>query len=40
MKAIIHIDGDAFFAYAKVAQNERLRGKAVVTGQEKAWLLP
>ncbi|MCC2631141.1 MAG: nucleotidyltransferase/DNA polymerase protein, partial [Candidatus Paceibacter sp.] len=34
-KAIIHIDGDAFFAYCEVAQNERLRGKPVVTGQEK-----
>ncbi len=35
MKAIVHIDGDAFFAYCEVAQNERLRGKPVVTGQEK-----
>jgi DNA polymerase-4/DNA polymerase V len=34
-KAIIHIDGDGFFAYCEVAQNERLRGKPVVTGQEK-----
>jgi DNA polymerase-4/DNA polymerase V len=34
-RAIIHIDGDAFFAYCEVAQNERLRGKPVVTGQEK-----
>ncbi|MES2436911.1 MAG: DNA polymerase IV [Patescibacteria group bacterium] len=35
MKAIVHIDGDAFFASCEVAQNERLRGKPVVTGQEK-----
>jgi nucleotidyltransferase/DNA polymerase involved in DNA repair len=34
-QAIIHVDGDAFFAYCEVAQNERLRGKPVVTGQEK-----
>ncbi len=33
--SIIHIDGDAFFASCEVAQNERLRGKPVVTGQEK-----
>lgn len=35
MKAIIHVDGDAFFAYCEVAQNETWRGKPVVTGQEK-----
>jgi DNA polymerase-4 len=35
MNAIIHIDGDAFFASCEVAQNEALRGKPVVTGQEK-----
>jgi len=35
MKAIIHVDGDAFFASCEVAQNERWRGKPVVTGQEK-----
>ncbi len=35
MKAIVHIDGDAFFAACEVAQNERLRGKPLVTGQEK-----
>ncbi len=34
-KAIIHIDGDAFFASCEVAVNERLRGLPVVTGQEK-----
>lgn len=35
MQAIIHVDGDAFFASCEVAQNERLRGKPVVTGEEK-----
>jgi DNA polymerase-4/DNA polymerase V len=34
-KAIIHIDGDAFFASCEVAVNEALRGKPIVTGQEK-----
>ncbi len=33
--AVIHVDGDAFFASCEIAQNERLRGKPVVTGQEK-----
>lgn len=31
-KAIIHVDGDAFFASCEIAQNESLRGKPVVTG--------
>lgn len=35
MRAILHIDGDAFFAYCEVAQNERLRGRPVVTGEER-----
>ncbi len=34
-KAIIHIDGDAFFAACEVAKNPTLRGKAVVTGKER-----
>ncbi len=34
-KIILHIDGDAFFASCEIAQNEALRGKPVVTGQEK-----
>ncbi len=32
---IIHVDGDAFFASCEIAQNERLRGRPVVTGEEK-----
>ena len=32
---IIHVDGDAFFASCEIAQNESLRGKCVVTGEEK-----
>src|SRR4051812_25929045 len=32
---IIHIDGDGFFASCEVAQNERLRGRPVVVGQER-----
>ncbi|MDQ3077124.1 MAG: DNA polymerase IV [bacterium] len=35
IRAIVHVDGDAFFASCEIAQNERLRGKPVVTGQEK-----
>ncbi len=35
LQAIVHVDGDAFFASCEIAQNERLRGKPVVTGQEK-----
>ena len=35
MQAILHIDGDGFFASCEVAQNEALRGKPVVTGQER-----
>lgn len=34
-RAIIHIDGDAFFASCEVAKNPALRGKAVVTGKER-----
>jgi DNA polymerase-4 len=34
-RAIIHIDGDAFFASCEQARNPRLKGKPVVTGKER-----
>src|SRR5436190_20085709 len=34
-KAIIHIDGDAFFASCEQARNPELRGKPVITGLER-----
>lgn len=34
-KAILHIDGDAFFASIEQAKNYRLKGKPVVTGGER-----
>ena len=34
-KAIVHIDGDCFFASCEVARNPKLRGKSVVTGKER-----
>ena len=34
-KAIIHIDGDAFFASCEMAMNPTLRGKPIVTGKER-----
>lgn len=34
-KAIMHIDGDAFFASCEVASHPELRGKPVVTGKER-----
>ncbi len=34
-KAILHIDGDAFFASCEMAMNPSLRGKPLVTGKER-----
>jgi len=34
-KAILHIDGDGFFASCEISLNPALRGKPVVTGQER-----
>jgi DNA polymerase IV len=34
-RAIMHIDGDAFFASCEQAMNPRLKGKMVVTGKER-----
>lgn len=34
-RAIIHIDGDGFFASVEIALNPKLKGKPVVTGQER-----
>lgn len=34
-RAIVHVDGDGFFAACEVARNPALRGKPVVTGAER-----
>ena len=34
-RAIVHIDGDAFFASCEQARNQKLQGRPVVTGKER-----
>ena len=34
-RAIVHIDGDAFFASCEQARDPKLRGKPVITGKER-----
>lgn len=34
-KVILHMDGDAFFVACEIAKNPKLKGKSVVTGEER-----
>ncbi|MDP2630796.1 MAG: DNA polymerase IV, partial [Candidatus Uhrbacteria bacterium] len=34
-RAILHIDGDAFFASCEQARNPKLKGRPVITGKER-----
>ncbi len=34
-KALIHVDGDCFFASCEIAKNPQLKGKPVITGMER-----
>ena len=34
-RAIVHIDGDAFFASCEQSRNPALKGKPVITGKER-----